>query len=261
MAVARTPIGRLALALIAAVSVGATIDAQQNPGTVFPGTPALPGLSAPVAFPAPSTAAPPPPPRPAGGTLPQSPSSVLTAAGSIAFWDHLAQSTDLVTERGARLLLLLLDVNGDRRPEIFIAPASLCGNGGCQWSVYSPTTDPAMVRYLGEAFFPPNGFRVDASSGALAACSHLSAEACSLVQYTFGQGSMTHHDGGECRTADAACASALRAIDAWQAANRAIVLQAVVSADDVLSGLRWTRAPDRTAAVPDFDHLRVASAR
>jgi hypothetical protein len=99
---------------------------------------------------------------------------------SMPFWDHLARSTDLVATRGSRLSLMVVDVTGDGNPEIFIAPQSLCGNGGCEWSVYSPAASGGEVRYLGEVLFSEGAFLVDSAARRIRYCSHVSADRCSV---------------------------------------------------------------------------------
>ena len=176
----------------------------------------------------------------------------------IPFWDHLARSTDLITDRGSRLKMLLLDVNGDGQQDIFIAPESMCGTGGCDWSAYSPTGHPNEVRYLGQAAFDAGTFRFDPRTRTLRSCGHLSAESCAMAEYTFGATSMTRSDRGECKSGVPSCEQELHAIQTWQATNHPSLFEATITVKDVVTGLRWTlRSSGAASSPPNLDQTTV----
>jgi hypothetical protein len=180
----------------------------------------------------------------------------------VPFWEHVARSTDLDTTRGSRLSLMVVDVTGDGRPEIFLAPQPLCGNGGCEWSVYSPAATAGTVRYLGEVLFPEGACLVDSAAPRIRYCSHMSAGTCSLGEYIFGATSVQHRRLGTCVSGEASCERQLTEMRTWLAAHRPAVFDATVAADDTLTGLRWTpRRGDAPQSPPDLDHLLVAAPR
>jgi hypothetical protein len=200
--------------------------------------------------------------------------SIFSAAGLLAaqprsapvpFWTHLAGATDLMTDSGSTLLLLLVDVNGDGQREIFIAPEALCGNGGCEWSVYTSATGPREVRYLGQAVFPNGQFRMDAGRHTLVFCSHLSAESCALGEYAFSDRALQRRDLGTCRSGDRSCEEQLAQIRAWQSANPPPVFETAIVTDDSLLQLQWRPfqrgSKNASSSVPDLDRLVVTSPR
>jgi hypothetical protein len=185
-------------------------------------------------------------------------------ARSVGFWDHLAASTDLVTERGSRLLMMLIGLNGNGRPDIFIGPASLCGNGGCEWSVYSPTTKPREVRYMGEVVFSSGSFRSDPTRHSITFCIHRSAESCDLVEFSLTQAGARSRDLGECQSGEPSCEKELDRIRDWQAAHAPRILEATITTTGVLAGLKWQAQNGRgtaSGAPPDLDRLIVAEPR
>jgi hypothetical protein len=183
-------------------------------------------------------------------------------AGGVPFWQHLAQSTDLVTTRGSHLSLMVVDVTGDDKPEIFVAPQTLCGNGGCEWSVYSPIASAGAVRHLGEVLFSESAFLVDRAARRIRYCSHVSAESCSLGEYVFEATAIHHRRLGTCISGEASCENRLREMRTWLAARPPALFDATIAADDALSGLRWlSRRGDTLQSAPDLDHLRVVASR
>ena len=175
------------------------------------------------------------------------------------FWDHFLRVADA---GGGRLLLILLDVNGDGRKEIFLAPSETCGNGGCIWHVYSPTPGLNQVRYLGEAGFSPSGYRFTRSTHTLTDCWHMSAADCTLREDRFQSGEMTHLGLGTCRSADADCQAELARIARWQREEAPPLLSADVPESGELGKLEWHQTRGSTAipatGAPDFNVLVVA---
>lgn len=182
--------------------------------------------------------------------------ALATQAGQ-SFWDVFPDDAP-----GSRLLLILLDVDGDGRKEIFLAPADTCGNGGCVWNVYSPTPVPNQVRYLGETAFSPGGYRFTASTHTLMDCWHMSAADCALGERRFQGGQMRNRHMGTCRTKDAGCRAQLARIAQWQKEEAPPVLSADVPESGNLRTLAWRQARGSTVVpatgVPDFNALVVA---
>jgi hypothetical protein len=182
-----------------------------------------------------------------------------TSRASVPFWSHVPGTNELVVERGQRLLMILGDMTGDGRPEIFIAPARTCGNGGCIWSVYSPTGAPNELRYVGNAAFSPEAYRIDSS--ALLYCWHKSAASCQIGESRIIQDRIQTRDLGECRVDDPACTKRLDTIRSWQRSSARLLFEAAVANDRVLRGLHWTARNNRASpnALPDLDHLVVVA--
>jgi len=184
--------------------------------------------------------------------------SALQPSAGEMFWDHFVNVTDVGP--GA-LLLILLDVDGDGRKEIFLAPTTTCGNGGCAWAVYSPSSTPNRVRYLGQAGFSPGGFRLTPGTHALTSCWHMSAADCELGEHRIENGRMSFRKLGTCRSADTSCDTELKRIAAWQAEHDVPVLSAEVNETIDLDSLKWLRrqAPGAATAsdLPDFKNLVV----
>ncbi len=136
-----------------------------------------------------------------------------------AFWAHFVRVSEVHGGDNANLLLITLDANGDGRPEIFLAQSEKCGNGGCPWYVYSPTTTPAILRYLGEAGFHSSGYRFE--NRTITSCWHMSAAECAWEQQKFRGYRMTRPRGRTCGRGPGAadpqwCKKELEAIRAWQ---------------------------------------------
>jgi hypothetical protein len=177
------------------------------------------------------------------------------------FWDHFENVADVGS---GRLLLILLDVDGDARKEIFLAPSGTCGNGGCAWYVYSPTGVPNQVRYLGEADFSSGSFRLDRPSHTLTSCWRMSAAECVLTEYRVQGGTMSHRKMGACRTEDAACAAELTRIARWQRTEAPPVWSAAVPESIDLRRLEWSQSGMVTAGdngVPPFNSLTIRERR
>jgi hypothetical protein len=198
--------------------------------------------------------------------LPQSPREKAAAIHGLAqherpspFWSHLPQVTDLNAQRGSRLHLILLDVNGDGREEIFITPAALCGNGGCVWTVYSPTGRSHEVSHLGEARFSAGSYRFDGSMQLLTHCWRVSADVCTLGAIRFANTDMQPQVLRDCRSTDPTCSNELALIRQWQTSRAPAPLEAVITVDEVVQELRWTeQKTGRAATLPlNLDRLRV----
>jgi hypothetical protein len=170
--------------------------------------------------------------------------------------DHFLNKADV---NGGRLLLILLDADGDGRQEIFLASSTTCGNGGCVWQVYSPTSVPNQTRYLGEAAFSVAGFRFTRSAHTLRYCWHMSATECELGEYRFARGTMSAHRLGSCGSTSARCEAELKQITEWQQQEHPQMLSAVVPEDGSLERLEWSQAgvPVSSAAVPSLDAALV----
>jgi hypothetical protein len=180
-----------------------------------------------------------------------------TSKANVPFWRHVPGTNELVVEPGQRLLMILGDMTGDGRPEIFITPALTCGNGGCIWSVYSPTRAPNELRYVGNAAFPPEAYRIDSST--LLYCWHNSAASCQIGEIRITQDRIQTRVLGECRTDDPACTKRLETIRSWQRSPARLRFEAAVANDRVLRRLHWTARNNRASpsALPDLDHLVV----
>jgi hypothetical protein len=178
------------------------------------------------------------------------------------FWNHFLGVADAGS---GRLLLILLDADGDGRKEIFLAPSETCGNGGCAWYVYSPTPVPNQVRYLGEAGFSPGGYRFTRSTHTISACWHMSAADCALGEYRFQNGRMTRVSLGTCRSEDAGCQADLARTGRWQKEEAPPLLSADVPESGEMGKLAWHQARGSTASpatgMPDFNALVVAPRR
>jgi hypothetical protein len=178
-----------------------------------------------------------------------------------SFWDHFLTVADVGV---GRLSLILLDINGDGREEIFLAPSGTCGNGGCAWYVYSRTESPNHVQYLGEVDVPPAVYRLDRASRTLTSCWRMSGTECALVEHRVQNGALSRRTIGSCRSKDDACGVELTRIARWQRDEAPPVLSAAVPASIDLTSLEWSESQSasavRATAVPDFKTLRIVSA-
>jgi hypothetical protein len=187
---------------------------------------------------------------------------VLGLQSATPFWDHFQSVADV---GAGRLSLILLDLDGDGRTEIFLAPALTCGNAGCTWQVYSPVAASGQARYLGEASFPIAGFRLTPSNRALTSCWHLSAFECELSEYRLENSAISRRSLGTCRADTAVCQGESIRISEWQRQNDPPVFTAEVASDLDLERLKWTHQGSTAAAaprvsVPNFDRLAVIAA-
>jgi hypothetical protein len=186
--------------------------------------------------------------------------SATQARPAVRLWDHFA---DTIEAPPGRLVLLLIDLDGDGRKEIFLAPGTTCGNGGCGWYVYSPTAKPNQVRYLGDTAFSPAGYRVDPGTGALISCVHISGGSCALSEDRIQAGTLAHRDLGECMSDQPACKAELDRIAQWQNQQRQALYFAEVPASANFDQLKWSGRDGvavSSAEIPNLNRL-VVSAR
>jgi hypothetical protein len=178
--------------------------------------------------------------------------AVVAVQTATPLWDHFLEVADVY---GGRLLLILLDADGDGRQEIFLAPSTTCGNGGCGWYVYSPTPVLNQVRYLGQAAFSPGAFRFTRSTHTIRSCWHMSAADCELGEYRFDRGTMSQRSLGTCRSTSAACELEFKQIAEWQRAERPLLLFADLPESSDLERLEWSQSGEPIAGVkvPDFN--------
>jgi hypothetical protein len=80
--------------------------------------------------------------------------------------------------------LILFDLSGDGRDELFLTHAQQCHeDGSCPWFVYSPLATKGRVLYLGELVFDPGRYRLVANPPSICACRDAWNEQCCSVDF------------------------------------------------------------------------------